>query len=47
MFIIKPNVGLPFTNAQNFLHCVQMGWRPMPRVAPLLEHAKLGCAIFR
>ena len=43
--LADPHLGLPFEHAQDFLDRVQVRWRAVARLAPLLEHAKLGRAV--
>ena len=43
--LADPHLGLPFEHAQDFLDRVQMRGRAVARLAPLLEHAKLGRAV--
>src|SRR5262249_21797627 len=45
--LADPHLGLPFVHVQDLLDGVQMGRRAVPRLAPLLEHAKLARAVLR
>src|SRR5262245_34883810 len=41
MRVINPDVGLALAHAQYFLDRMQVVWRPVSRIAPLLKHTKL------
>src|SRR5262249_21189253 len=45
MLVVDPDVRGPLAHAQHLLNRVEMCWRPVARLAPLLEQAELRCTV--